>query len=190
MDMSHRWKCIYLITCFRQGFPGLKYTLNSVTQLQSCWQPLGIALLCSKQSQGRELWATAPPAEPRRLGACRCREKHHGATTRPLGAHKAPERASPREPAQAAAGSSSPCQKPLSKGLHQEPQCWERGLLTGLHRRFLCCHNSSCDEGLGLCVWGRGSGRKPFSQYLPRQTWQWVSPKRWCGTPGEGKEEL
>lgn len=160
MDMSHRWKCIYLITCFRQGFPGLKYTVNSVTQLQSCWQPLGIALLCSKQSQGRELWATAPPAEPRRLGAFRCRKKHHGATTSLWMLHWVPglltkpqKEHLPGSQPRLQQGAAAPARSLWARGCTRSPSAGREGSSQGCTGGFCAATTAPAMKGLG-CVSG------------------------------------
>lgn len=75
--------------------------------------------------------------------------------------HKAPERASPRKPAQAAAKSSSPCQKPLSRGLYQDPQCWERGLLRAAQEVFCAARTAPAMKGLG-CVSGEDAQAESF----------------------------
>lgn len=191
MDVSLRWKCIYLITCVRQGFPGLKFTLKSVTQLHAELRAVpGNSLSLKQANRGKGAWATGPPAVLRRPRAHGCREEHHGATeslewvpgvvTKPQKVHL-PE-SQPRLQGRAAALARS-----LWGGAVSGPP------VLGMKAPHMAVEEDSVlPEQLlrwsGWIVWGRGSGRKLFQQYLPHQTWQWVSPQWWCGTPGEGRE--
>lgn len=135
---------------------------------------------------------------PRRLGARRCTQKHHRATTslwlllerleQVPGVVTKPQKeplpeSQPRLQWRAAAlARGGACSRTCNAGTEGSSQ--------GCRAGVLCCQNSSCDEGGELCVWGRSSGTKLFGQYLPHQTRQWVSPKEMVWHPGEGKEEL
>lgn len=158
MDMSLRWKCIYLITCFRQGFPGLKFTLPSVTQLHAELRAVpGNSLSLQQANPGKGAlshWFSCSAKETR---GPRVQREHHGATTSlwvvhwepPAGAwggHKAPERASP--------GEQQPLPEASEQGAVPEPPVLEeRAPATAAEEAFCAARTAPAIKRLS-CVSG------------------------------------
>lgn len=140
---GHSWDWFWLFSQYQQGSDVLEEALHRVSRMEPRMdkgrlravpghkeQSFSVASKTARGSKPTERGSQPPVLLQHKgdLGQAGG-EKHHGVTTslwvvhwEPQvgcwGGHKAPERASPRQPDQAAGESSSPCQeKPLRRGL-------------------------------------------------------------------------
>lgn len=179
MDMSLKWKYIYLITCFRQGFPCPKFTLNSVTQLHA-------ELLAAPGNSLALQQAKAGKADLRHWSSWRARETwgpqvqrdvsltYHqplGATLRTssrcLGWSQSPRKSISQRASPGCSRAAALARNLWAGGCTRTPSAGREGSSQGCRGGVLCCQDSSCNEGVGLCVWGGGSGRKPSGSIFP-----------------------
>lgn len=150
MDMSLRWKCIYLITCFRQGFPGLKFTLQSVTQLHAELRAVpGNSLSLQQANPGKGAsshWLSCSAKETRgprvQREASRTYHQPLGGALRTsssfLGWSQSPRKSISRRAAALA--------RSLWVGsCTRTPSAGREGSCHGCRGGILCCQNSSCD---------------------------------------------